>query len=150
MKFKFITPAHAYYRDELMLRWEVLRKPLGMPPGSEVIPEEMECIHLLALDEKKIVGCVLFHPESDHLGRIVQVALSEDYRGKGCGRKLLQMLEQHVAKKGTQEMYLYAREEYQPFFERMGFHYDGSSFFRYGAPCRTMKKSLALDALRSA
>ena len=150
MKLKFITPSHAYYREELMLRWEVLRKPLGMPPGSEVTAEEMECIHLLAMDEKKIVGCILFHPESDNVGCIVQMALSEEYRGKGCGRKLMQMLEQHLAKKGMSEMYLYARGEYQPFFERMGFHYDGDSFFRFGTPCRIMKKTLLSDALRSA
>lgn len=80
----------------------------------------------------------------------MQLALSEDYRGKGCGRKLVQMLEQHIASKGVQQMYLYAREEYQPFYERMGFHYEGSSFFRYGSPCKTMKKSLTCGALRSA
>jgi predicted GNAT family N-acyltransferase len=150
MKFKFITPSHAYYREELMLRWEVLRKPLGMPPGSEVVPEEMECTHLLVMDEKKIVGCVVFHPENENIGCIIQLALSEDYRGKGCGRKLLQTLEQHMAKKGMSEVYIYAREEFQPFYERMGFHFDGASFLRFGAPCRMMKKTLLHDALRSA
>ena len=150
MKFKFITPSHAYYRDELMLRWEVLRKPLGMPPGSEVLPEEMECVHLIAMDHKKIIGCVLFHPETTHSGRVVQLALSEEFRGKGCGRQLITTLEQSLSKKGISDLYLFAREELQGFFERMGYHYDGETFERMGFPHRTMKKTLLADALRSA
>ena len=147
MKFKFINPAHAYYRDELMLRWEVLRKPLGMPPGSEIVPEEMECIHLLVIDEKKIVGCVLYHPESETTGRIVQLALSEEYRGQGFGRKLIHALDQEMSKKGVTSIYLYAREEFQGFFERLGFHYEGESFERMGAPHKIMRKLLLADVL---
>lgn len=150
MKFKFITPSHAYYRDELMLRWEVLRKPLGMPPGSEVLPEEMDCIHLIAMDNKKIIGCVLFHPESEHSGRVVQLALSEEFRGKGCGRQLIATLEQTLAKKGISDLYLFAREELQGFFGRMGYHFEGETFERMGFPHRIMKKTILADALRSA
>jgi predicted GNAT family N-acyltransferase len=150
MKFKFITPSHAYYRDELMLRWEVLRKPLGMPPGSEVVPEEMESLHLLVIDEKKIIGCLLFHPETDHSGRIVQMALNEEYRGKGCGRKLMHNLEQALSKKGISHLYIYAREDLEGFYERMGYHPDGDFFERMGALHRVMKKVIPVDVLRSA
>jgi ribosomal protein S18 acetylase RimI-like enzyme len=83
MKFKFIKLTDPYYRDELMLRWEVLRKPLGMPPGSELQPEEKDSFHLIALEKKQLVGCVLFHPESQTEGKIFQMALSEEYRGQG-------------------------------------------------------------------
>ena len=40
MKFKFITLSDPYYRDELMLRWEVIEKPKGLPPGLETLSEE--------------------------------------------------------------------------------------------------------------
>jgi len=150
MKFKFITPSHASYRDELMLRWEVLRKPLGMPPGSEVLPEEMECLHLIAIEDKKLVGCVLFHPESEHSGRVLQLALSEEYRGKGGGRKLVSNLEQALAKRGVSDLYLFAREDLIGFYERLGYHLEGESFERMGVPHRIMKKTQLVDALRSA
>ncbi|MCX6989182.1 MAG: GNAT family N-acetyltransferase [Chlamydiae bacterium] len=150
MKCKFITPAHAYYRDELMLRWEVLRKPLGMPPGSEVIPEEMESTHLLVLHDKKIVGCLVFHPKSETSGQIMQLALSEDYRGAGCARKLMHALEQSLSAKGIVDLSVFAREELQGFYQRMGFHYNGESVERMGSRYRLMSKNLLVDVLKMA
>lgn len=150
MKCKFITPAHAYYRDELMLRWEVLRKPLGMPPGSEVIPEEMESTHLLVLQNKKIVGCLVFHPESESSGQIMQLALSEDYRGTGCARKLMHALEESLSTKGVVDVSVFAREELQGFYQRMGFHYKGESIQRMGSHYRLMSKHLLVDVLKTA
>ena len=150
MKFKFITPSHAYYRDELMLRWEVLSKPLGLPPGSEITAEEMECIHLLVMEEKKIIGCVLFHQESTDSGRIMQLALSEDCRGKGCGRKLIAHLEQDLSRKGISNLYIYAKEDLEGFYQKLGYHSDGESFDFMEAPHRVMKKVILADSLRSA
>ena len=150
MKFKFITPSHAYYRDELMLRWEVLSKPLGLPPGSEITAEEMECSHVLVMEEKKIIGCVLFHQESTDSGRIMQLALSEDCRGKGCGRKLIAHLEQDLSRKGISNLYIYAKEDLEGFYQKLGYHSDGESFDFMEAPHRVMKKVILADSLRSA
>jgi hypothetical protein len=69
MKFRFITPKDPEYPQELMLRWEVLAKPLGLPPGMEEVLEEAKSLHLIAVDRKKLVGCVLFRPEGDTQGR---------------------------------------------------------------------------------
>ena len=123
MKFKFITPNHAYYQDELMLRWEVLRKPQGLPPGSEAVPDEKECIHLLVMDHRKILGCLLFHPETETSGRLLQMAISEESRGHGFARKLLHALEMELIKRGILDMYVQAREDLQDFYHSLGFHY---------------------------
>ena len=93
MKFRFIRTQDPEYTKELMLRWEVLSKPLGMPPGSDIFPEEKESIHLIAMEGKNVVGCVLFHPETAHEGRLYQMAVSEEYHGKGFGRQLIGTLE---------------------------------------------------------
>ena len=69
MKFCFITPVDPAYQHELMLRWEVLFKPLGLPPGGEVEADEKKSLHLIALEKKKLVGCVVFSPESETAGR---------------------------------------------------------------------------------
>ncbi|NDE82623.1 MAG: GNAT family N-acetyltransferase [Chlamydiia bacterium] len=150
MKFKFITPSHAYYRDELMLRWEVLRKPLGMPPGSEVIPQEMECTHLLVMVNKKIIGCLLFHPQTSTSGQIMQLALSEEYRGQGCARKLLHALEQSLTTQGITDVSVEAREELQGFYHRLGFHYNGDVVEKMGSAYRSMIKNLLVNELKMA
>jgi N-acetylglutamate synthase-like GNAT family acetyltransferase len=125
LKFRFITPADPEYPQELMLRWEVLAKPLGIPPGKEQPAEESESLHLIALEKKKMVGCVLFCPEGALRGRVHQMALSEEYQGRGFGRKMLSKLEQTLAARGFKEIYLLAPTEKVGFYNRMGFESDG-------------------------
>ena len=58
----WIEPGHALYNDERDLRFRILRAPLGMPRGSEVVAHEAETWHLVALQNNTVIGCVLFHP----------------------------------------------------------------------------------------
>lgn len=125
MKFKFIDPKKdPEYAQELMLRWEVLQKPLGRAPGSEVQPEERQSFHLIAYEKKKVIGCVLFCPDGTEKGHLFQMALSEEYQGKGFGRQMLSFLEQALSKKGFKEIYLSSTPETIGFYQRMGFHFE--------------------------
>ena len=56
MEFRFIDTRDPLYGAERALRVEILRKPLGMPPGSELFPFEKESFHLVAVDEGRVVG----------------------------------------------------------------------------------------------
>jgi ribosomal protein S18 acetylase RimI-like enzyme len=142
MKFRFISNTDPEYSKELMLRWEVLNKPLGLPPGSELSPQEEDSLHLIALDGKKVVGCILFYPESETKGRLHQVALSETYQGKGFGRKMMATLEQKLNKKGIKEVYIYVPEEIEGFYLRLGYHVEGSPVERRGIIHHLMKKAI--------
>lgn len=142
IKFRFIAPNGPEYDAERMLRWEVLRKPLGMPPGSEGLPEDEQSLHLIASIGKKVVGCVCFFPESEMQGRIFQMAISEEYQGKGFGRQLLQTLERSLAKKGIRDVYLYVRSESEGFYQRMGYSPEGDLVKLFGELYRLMKKVL--------
>ncbi len=142
MKFKFIKTHQPEYSKELMLRWEVLRKPLGMPPGSELFPEEDDSLHLIALEGKQVVGCVLFHQENEGRGKLFQMAISPDYNGIGFSRRLMATLEQALIKRGIREVYLLAREETIRFYSHMGYQAEGDIIQRFGLPHYTMTKSL--------
>jgi ribosomal protein S18 acetylase RimI-like enzyme len=142
MKFRFITPQDPEYDQELMLRWEVLSKPLGMPPGSQIVEQESKSFHLIAVDRKKLVGCVLFFPENDSHGLLFQMALSEEYQGKGFGRRLISMLEHTLLEKGYKEVYLLAPPEKIGFYERMGYENEGEPVKQNGIFCQRMVKRL--------
>ncbi len=142
MKFKIITPDEAEYQAERMLRWEILAKPLGIPPGSEILPEELQSLHLIALDGKRIVGCVCFHPESDTNGRIFEMAVSEEYQGQGFGRQLLHTLERMLVQKGIHHVYLFARPETEEFYSLMGYQPEGEIIVKMGLQQQMMRKNL--------
>ena len=144
MKFRFIKTHQPEYRKELMLRWEVLRKPLGMPPGSELFPEEEESLHLVALEGKQVVGCVLFYQEQEARGKLFQLAISTEYEGKGFSKKLMLTLEHALIKKGIREVYLLARDELVRFYSHMGYHPEGNVVQRFGLPHYTMVKHLSV------
>lgn len=121
MKFKFIQTRDPEYSRELILRWETLRKPLGLPPGSELCEGEKESLHLIAIERKDIVGCVVFHPLDANKGELRQLAFSSDYHGRGFGRQMLTTLENSLVGKGFKEIQLYAGMEWVDFYLNMGY-----------------------------
>ncbi len=143
MKFKFIKTHHPDYSRELILRWEVLRKPLGLPPGSELVPEEKEYLHLLAIDGKKVVGCVLFHQEGIDCGQVDQMAISEEYHGIGFARQLMVAMELALTKKGIRDVYALVNEEVVGFYLQLGYHAEGKKVARFGTSHQMMRKTLA-------
>ncbi len=141
MKFKLITPEAPEYQAERMLRWEVLAKPYGIPPEAEILPEEKQSLHLIALDGKRIVGCVCFHPEGN-TGRIFEMAVSEEYQGQGFGRQLLHALEKMLVQRGIHVVYLYCRQETEGFYSLMGYQPEEDLIEKMGLKQRMMKKNL--------
>ncbi|MBS0604260.1 MAG: GNAT family N-acetyltransferase [Verrucomicrobia bacterium] len=146
MKFKLITPDAPEYLAERLLRWEVLAKPHGMPPGSEAFPEEMQSLHLIALEGKRLVGCICFHPETISQGRIFEMAVSEEYQGRGFGRKLLHALEEMLVERGIQDVYLFARPENEEFYSLMGYRLEEEVISQMGLKQRKMKKNLHVES----
>lgn len=122
INFKFIKTTDPDYPRERALRWEMLHKPLGLPPGAEICPEDEKGLHLIALQKKEVIGCILFHPESTKSGKIIQMALSEQNDHHGFVRKLLHHLEFHLAEKGFKEIECLVKSDNIDFFERLGFH----------------------------
>ena len=146
MKFKFITLSDPYYRDELMLRWEVIEKPKGLPPGLETLSEEKESIHLIALEKKQLVGCIVCHPLSETEGKIFDIALSDEYRGKPFSRQMLYTMEEFLLNKGISHVYILAVEEMREFYFHLGFVPEEAPFEKFGISYQKMGKTLLATA----
>lgn len=141
MNFKFIKTSDPEYALERELRNEVLRKPLGFPPGAEVFPFEDESYHLIAIDEGKVVGCLLFRPEG-RTGRLYQMAVDEKYRGRGVGKNLVEIIENKLTSEGFVEIYLHARKTSESFYAQLDYKISGEEFVEIGIPHIRMKKRL--------
>lgn len=128
---KEISTDDPLYLQERELRAKVLREPLGLAPGTEVFPFEYESHHFVALDEDKVIGCVLFHRRGDE-GRLFQMAVYPEYQGKGVGKRLVEFLENEVKKMGVKKIFLHSRYAVKDFYEKLGYKCEGDIFIEVG------------------
>lgn len=146
MTLRWITPAGdpELYAGERRLRFEVLRKPLGMPPGSEENAAEARVEHCVAVDSGgEVVGCVLWLVDDDgRAGKLLQMAVADARRGEHIGARLVRELERHVAARGVGLVRMHARESALGFYAKLGYETYGDPFTEVGIPHRYMRRTL--------
>lgn len=142
-ELNLINLADPHYADELELRFRVLREPLGHSRSAVTFPFERESLHLVAVNQGLVVGCVLFHPEGPRVGRLFQMAVAPGRQRTGLGSRLVRRLEEEVWRRGYEEMTMHARQSAVAFYERLGYAIDGEPFEEVGVPHRHMRRRLS-------
>lgn len=140
MELVWIDTEHPLYQSERKLRFELLYQPFGLFELEE-LPTEEDSLHLVAILDHKVIGCVLFHPEGD-TGRMHQLAVSSEHQARGIGTKLVQFLEERLLEDGFESLYKDVRLPVIEFFEKIGYRPDSDLFERSGLDHRRMKKDL--------
>jgi predicted GNAT family N-acyltransferase len=138
-----ITPDHPLYAQELELRYQVLRKPLGHTRADVPFPFERESLHLVLLENARVIGCVLFHAEDARGGRLFQMAVAPERQGRGLGRTLVCQLEAELLQRGLRDVHLHARAPVAAFYERLGYAIYGEPFVEVGVPHVHMRRTLS-------
>ena len=115
------------FKKYFSFRWEMLRKPLDLLPGSEQDEFEESSFHIAAYDDSKIIGVGRLHIEPDHSARIRYMAVHKDYQKQGIGSRILEKLEQFAKKNHVHICWLYARENAINFYMNNGFKIKGKS-----------------------
>jgi GNAT superfamily N-acetyltransferase len=129
--------AHDLYQECLKIRYEVLRKPLGM----EILPEDREkdlkTTHILCMVDGKPAGTVSLK------GSVLrQMAVLDKFQGLGLGAKLVRYLENLAKERSIDEITLDARYSAIPFYEKLGYECCSDIYDKIGIQHRDMKKSL--------
>lgn len=140
---RVIHRSEAAYAAELQLRYEVLRKPLGMPVGSEVNEAEAQCIHVVAECDQAVIGCVILRPDDDGSGQLMQMAVASTHHGRGIGRALVRALEAHCREQGMDRIYMHARVSARVFYEKLGYVAAGDEFTEVGIPHLHMERRIS-------
>jgi predicted GNAT family N-acyltransferase len=142
VELRWVERGDPLYEEELELRFVVLREPLGHPREAVAFPFEAESLHLLAIRNGRVVGCVLFHPESPEDGRLYQMAVLPPLQRSGVGTRLVRALEGELIRRGFRSVHLHARAQVVPFYERLGYAAIGEPFEEVGIPHRNMRRAL--------
>ena len=142
MDLLLITPEHPLYTSELELRYRILREPIGHTRADVRFAFEDESLHLVAVAEQTVLGCVLFHPNNAGGGRLFQMAVHAAMQGQGLGTQLVRRLEAELSARTIERVALHARSTAVPFYERLGYRCVGEPFIEVGLDHRIMEKTL--------
>lgn len=130
------------YEQTLSLRLEILREPIGLTFSSEDLATDRISLHVAAMDEDKLVGCLVLVPMDESTIKMRQVAVSSDRQRAGVGTAMVAFSEREAKFRGFDRIVLHARREAVPFYERLGYLSVGEEFIEVGVPHREMLKFL--------
>ena len=102
----------------------------------EKIKQNSNQIIQVAIDDKKIVGCITllieqkFIHDGGLVGHIEDVVVKKDYEGKGIGMKLVISMLEYAKRKNCYKTILDCKDDVKQFYERIGFKHE-SNGMRY-------------------
>lgn len=124
------------------LRFKVLRQPWNQPEGSELLPDDDQAIHLIAIDNNQVFGVARMHFETSY-AQIRCVAVDTPQQGKGIGKKIMLELEKIAKKNHQSTILLEARDNAIPFYENLGYKIRKMSYLLFGTiPHFTLEKKI--------
>ncbi len=131
------------YDEAVQLRYEVLRRPLGLEYTTEQLASEYAEIHLAAFDAHgRLVGYLNLSPLANGYVKMRQVAVAPEAQRRGIGQKLVAESEQLAKELGFSVMTLHAREPAVPFYAKMGYQIIGDRFEEVTIPHFKMERKL--------
>ena len=130
------------YKQELELRNEVLRKPLGLNLFDQDLSLEEGYYRIGAFWGEELAGVLLVVPLQDVLAQMKQMAVKHDMQGRQVGRRIILFAEALLREKGYEKVTMNARKYAVPFYEKQGYRKVGEEFLEVGIPHFVMEKNL--------
>ena len=111
------------------LRYEILRKPHGMPISSAIFPgdENESTIHVLVISEARLVGCATLYVDGSDAMQLRGMAVAIDWQRRGIGHLMGETIK-NLAISQEKTMWCNARSSAIGFYERQGWVKSGSFF----------------------
>jgi N-acetylglutamate synthase-like GNAT family acetyltransferase len=142
MELRWIDPKSPDYREMVELRRKVLRIPLGLDFTPDQLSAEAGDPHLVAIQDGRIVGCLLLTARGEHIVQMRQVAVVPELQGSGIGALMVVESERKARELGFARMILHARDVAVGFYERLGYGRVGEPFIEVSIPHQEMGKPL--------
>ena len=143
MALKLIDHGTREYQQMVDLRYDMLRKPLGLRFDQEELEREKDDILIGAFDDEKILGCCLITRIGPGTCRLRQMAVLNSLQGKGIGAAMLNFAENVARDRGFRNMTMHARKTAIGFYEKLGYKIKGDEFLEITIPHFIMEKRLS-------
>lgn len=142
MPIKMIDHGTEEYMQMVDLRYNILRKPLGLSFSEQELEREKDDILICLFDDGKLEGCCLLTEVEPKTLRLRQMAIISGLQGKGMGKVLMQFAENISRDRGYRKIMMHARKTAVGFYEKLGYEVASEEFTEVNIPHYTMEKKL--------
>lgn len=137
-----IDAASPQYQAVWDLREEVLRKPIGLSLRNEDLSQDFQDTIIVAENDGTVIGCLMLQRITDNEVKLRQMAVYDEWQGKGVGKELVIAAEQASARQGYKKIVLHARKVAVGFYKALGYQLTSGEFTEVGIPHFVMEKRL--------
>jgi len=142
MALKIIDHGTKEYKQMVTLRYNILRKPLGLSFTDDELEREKNEVLIGAFEDDQMLGCCMLVKIDDRTMRLRQMAVPNNLQGKGVGRALMAFAENISRDLGFKKITMHARKNTVGFYEKFGYKICGDEFIEITVPHYQMEKSL--------
>jgi predicted GNAT family N-acyltransferase len=142
MALKQILHGSADYEQMIQLRYEILRKPLGLEFSGEDLAKEKDDILIGVFEDDKMLACCVLTKTNPTTVRLRQMAVHKNLQGKGIGATLMNFAENLARDYGYKKLTMHARKVAVGFYEKQGYKIVGDEFTEVTIPHYVMEKKL--------
>ena len=143
MALKQIDYGSPEYETMLRLRYDLLRKPLGLSFDPKELEKEKDDVLIGAFEDEKMLGCCLLTRVDSKTLRLRQMAVYNNLQGKGIGRALMIFAENIARDMGYEVLMMHARVTAIGFYEKLGYVKMDGQFIEITIPHVVMEKRLS-------
>ena len=142
MALKMIDHGSKEYQQMINLRYNILRKPLGLSFTPDELEKEKQNVLIAAFEEDLMLGCCMLVKEDEKRMRLRQMAVPNNLQGKGIGRALMAFAENICRDLGYRRIMMHARKTAVGFYEKHGYKVTSDEYEEITVPHYTMEKEL--------
>jgi predicted GNAT family N-acyltransferase len=142
MALKQILHGSPEYQQMIMLRYEILRKPLGLEFSDEDLAKEKDDILIGVFEDDRMQACCVLTKVDANTVRLRQMAVNKNLQGKGIGATLMDFAENLARDFGYKKLIMHARKVALGFYEKQGYKIVGDEFTEVTIPHFVMEKKL--------
>lgn len=122
MSVKIRTPQTPQeWENYYQLRFDVLRKPLDQPLGSERNDGDANGIHFALYENGQLKAIARLDIADEKVAQVRFVAVDPNVQGKGYGKMIMEAAEEYSINRGDTKMILHARDYAVDFYLKLGY-----------------------------
>ena len=142
MEIRIFRQTDSEYLLSLILRYRILRIPLGLTFSRADLAKDKDDIHIGVFDGDVIVASLILTDHGDHTMKMRQVAVDDRHQGQGIGKKLVLYADSYARENGYKFIHCHARDTAKAFYLSLGYKVVGDEFTEVGIKHYYMEKLL--------